>query len=261
VPRSEDEATVVARIIASRIAEGERPEDFAILYRQNAQSRLFEEALRQRRVPYTLIGGTGFYDRMEVKDLLSYLRLTANPSSRQDFERVVNVPSRKLGDKTIAALREAGGRAGLEGAHMLECTDEELFAVGLKGETVKKLRALGAMLAAFRSFAHEASARDVALRIIEDVGYKAHLERTDPQTAEDRLANVAELVSSIAEHEERLAEEHEGSSGAPTTTAPTSSARRASASRARARRSRRSSTRRPSCRRATSPRARARSRC
>src|SRR5262249_39400177 len=78
---SEQEAMVVARLIQNRLHAGERPDDYAILYRQNAQSRLFEESLRKARVPFVLIGGTGFYDRMEVKDVLAYLRVTANPSS------------------------------------------------------------------------------------------------------------------------------------------------------------------------------------
>jgi ATP-dependent DNA helicase UvrD/PcrA len=204
VDTSEQEAALVARIIAERLARNERPEDFAILYRQNAQSRLFEEALRKARIPFVLIGGTGFYDRMEVKDVLSYLRIVANPSSTQDFERVVNVPPRKIGDKTIELLRAAAEPKGLEGSRMLELSPDEMRAGGIKPAAAAALGSLALMLESFRELAAHASATEVAKRIIEETGYVHHLEKSEPQTAPDRIANVAELVSSIAEHESML---------------------------------------------------------
>src|SRR5262249_13952704 len=132
VPTSEQEAMLIARVIRDRLEHGAHAEEFAILYRQNAQSRLFEESFRKLRIPFVLIGGTGFYERMEVKDILAYLRLTVNPSSRQDFERIVNVPTRKIGDKTLELLRRGAAPLGLEGARMLELSDEAMRLVGLK---------------------------------------------------------------------------------------------------------------------------------
>jgi DNA helicase-2/ATP-dependent DNA helicase PcrA len=204
VIRSEDESELVARIIEKGIERGERPEDYAILYRQNAQSRLFEESLRRHRVPFTLIGGTGFYERMEVKDVLAYLRITANPSSRQDFERIINTPARGIGDKTIALVRQAGEAASVEGALMLDLPERELLAVGLKKSAIDKLKALGNKLAGFRKKAETEAASEVARAIIEETDYKKHLERTEPQSADDRAANVEELVSSIAQHETEI---------------------------------------------------------
>jgi DNA helicase-2/ATP-dependent DNA helicase PcrA len=205
VMRSEQEAELVAQTIADRVASGsESWGDFAVLYRLNAQSRQFEEALMRQRIPYQLFGGTGFYDRMEVKDIVAYLRLTANPSSRQDFMRVVGTPNRGIGAKTVERLRQAAEPLGLEGAHMLGAPEGALLEAGLSKPAVKKLRTLDRLLAGLRDLAETASATQVAQRIIEEVGYLEHLERSDPATAEDRIANVSELVSSIAEHEERI---------------------------------------------------------
>lgn len=209
VGRSEDEASLVATRIQQLMNEGATPDRFAILYRQNAQSRLFEETLRKKRIPYTLIGGTGFYERMEVKDILAYLRLTANPSSRSDFDRVVAVPPRGIGEKTMESLRAATVPLGLEGAMMLEAPDSVLKPA-MKPAAMSKLIALRYTLRELRQLAGTASAAEVAKAIVERTGYLQHLQRTEPQNADERAANVEELVSSIAEHEAHLEESEEG---------------------------------------------------
>ncbi len=200
VNRSEEEASLVAQLIAVKISEGAEPTDFAILYRQNAQSRLFEETLKRARVPYKLVGGTSFYDRMEVKDILAYLKVTANPASSQDFERIINTPTRGIGKKTIERLRAFGAKRGLEGALLLTATDQEFAAAGLKS-ALKKLRVVDKLLQEFRDLASFERATEIARRIIEKTRYLEHLQRTEPASAEDRAANVEELVSSIAEFE------------------------------------------------------------
>lgn len=207
VDTGEGEAAVVARTITDlmRASESVRADDIAILYRQNAQSRAFEEAFRRMRLPFRIVGGTGFYERKEVKDVLAYLRVTANPRSRQDFERIVNVPSRKIGPTTIKRLRAAAESTGREGAELLGLPDEDLKAAGLGPAAIKKLRGVAAMLEGFRRCAVDMSAEEVAVTIIETTGYLAHLRSSDPTTAEDRVANVEELVSSIAEHESQVA--------------------------------------------------------
>ncbi|NJK89590.1 MAG: UvrD-helicase domain-containing protein [Myxococcales bacterium] len=205
VERSEQEAELVVRTLVDRIHDlGASAGEFAILYRQNAQSRLFEEALIRHRVPYQLFGGTGFYERMEVKDILAYLRLTANPSSLQDFLRVISTPNRGIGAKTVERLRAVGERLELGGVRMLDAPAEALEAEGISKSGIKKLRELSTLLAEFRDVAESSTATEVVRTIIEDTRYFEHLERSDPSTAEDRIENVRELVSSIAEHEERL---------------------------------------------------------
>lgn len=206
VNRSEEEAALVARTIGD---SGRPPSDFAVLYRSNAQSRLFEEAFMRADIPYALVGGTGFYDRMEVKDILAYLRVTANPSSRGDFARVVNTPPRGIGAKTVERLRKAGEAHDREGAELLSLPEPVLKEAGLSAAAIKKLRSLDARLSEWRELAETASATEVASRIIEDLDYVGHLERSDPTTAEDRAANVSELVNSIAEFEDTLSETEE----------------------------------------------------
>ncbi|MCA9548753.1 MAG: UvrD-helicase domain-containing protein [Myxococcales bacterium] len=200
----DQEAYFIAQLIRARIDKGDDPRGVAVLYRQNAQSRPFEEQLRKMRVPYTLVGGTGFYERREVKDILSYLRLIANPRSRQDFERVLNVPPRKIGATTLTRLREAADAAGVEGVEILGLPDDTLAGAGLKPATIKRLRDLAKLFVALEAYSQDASAEDVAHRVIEAIDYEAYLKSDDPASAEDRIANVEELVSSIAEHEDEL---------------------------------------------------------
>ncbi len=199
----EEEARMIAELIRQRIEAGALPEDFAILYRANAQSRLFEESFKRERVPYTLIGGTGFYERMEVKDVLAYLRLTANPASSQDFERAANTPARGIGAKTLEKLRKAAEANEAQGALVLALPTEKLLEVGLGKATIEKLRDLDRLLEDFRELARSARASEVAGVIIDRIGYERHLYDTEPQNADDRLANVSELVSSIVEFEQR----------------------------------------------------------
>lgn len=202
VNHGDEEAYLVAQTIAARVAGGDSPSDFAILYRQNAQSRAFEDALRRARVSFTIVGGTGFYERREVKDVLAYLRLVANPASMEDLERIINVPSRKLGDVTVDKLRKAGEAAGVSGANILLLGESALRAVDLSGKTLEKIRELGALLADVIALAKTAPAADVARQLIERTKYLEWLEASDAASAEDRVANVKELVNTIAEREE-----------------------------------------------------------
>ena len=204
--RGDEEAELIATVIRARLRSGSSPADFAILYRQNAQSRPFEDALRRYRVPYALIGGMAFYERREVKDLVAYLRLVANPSSRQDLERIINVPARGIGKKTVERLIEASERANVSGAEGLALEDAALGEVGLSSAAIKKLREVDRLLADLRALADEAPAAEVARAVIDRTGYLQHLHRTEPVSAEDRILNVQELVSSIADHEQLLEE-------------------------------------------------------
>lgn len=197
----EDEAHLVAEELRLRISAGESPDRFAVLYRQNAQSRLFEESLSRLQVPYSLVGGVGFYDRKEVKDILSYLRLIANPASEQDFLRILNVPARKIGKTSVDRLVQLTESRGLQGLHRLSVSDAELSAAKLNRPAIARLRGFARLIEALQALSQNASAADVARQVIEQSGYPAYLTQSDPSTAEDRLQNVHELVNSIAERE------------------------------------------------------------
>lgn len=200
VDDSQQEAALIAESIKRQVEEdGKEPYEHAILFRMNAQSRLFEESLRRAQLPYRLVGGTGFYDRKEVKDVLAYLRLLVNPQSRQDFDRVVNLPPRGIGTKSIETLRTA--TPNLEGLAMLSVSDTELQQAGLRPAAIKKLRAFKAMMDELSTLAQTASAVDVAQEVMERVKYTDYLHKHDAASAEDRIANIEELVNSIAEYE------------------------------------------------------------
>lgn len=215
----DEEAWLVSETIAHRVRAGEPAESFAILYRQNAQSRPFEQALRRARVPYTLIGATSFFERKEVKDLLAYLRLVANPNSQEDFERIINVPGRSIGDKTVERLRELADQAGIAGTRVLDLEDDKLSAIGIKGKTLEKIRELGRLFRELEKLAATESATEVAQEIVSRTKYLAYLEKEDPVKAEDRIQNVEELVNSIAEHESLYSEATDPETGDPLTLA------------------------------------------
>src|SRR2546428_12181662 len=121
----QEEAQAVAREALRLVAEGDyRLGDIAVLYRTNAQSRALEEVLLRRGVPYRLIGGLRFYERREVKDVLAYLRLVANPQDTLSFSRVINVPRRKLGEKSLAQLGYWADAHGMSAWDSLSRLDE-----------------------------------------------------------------------------------------------------------------------------------------
>lgn len=209
---ADDEAQMVAQIITQRIRGGSAPEDFAILYRQNAQSRIFEETLRRFRVPYVVLGGTGFYERAEVKDLLAYLRMIVNPRSTEDFLRVVNVPGRGIGQKTLSQLQALSEQEERPGAEVLSLGSAALERAGITKRAVRQLEVFAERLAAWTALADDDSPDAVLRAIISDTRYLAHLEKKDPATFEDRSANVEELVSSVAEFEPEADEASEAAS-------------------------------------------------
>jgi len=191
----EEAAWVVDRIAAAKGAGRS-----AILVRMNAQSRLFEEALLRARLPYLVLGGVGFYERREVKDLLAYLRLLTNPDDSVAFHRVVNVPPRGIGARTIAEIDRAARDGG---------TSPWTAMVGLLDEAALPSRALVA-LRRFRELVEglreEAAVRGLRAlleRTLEATGYAAILAREDTQESQDRLENLAELLAATVEYEAR----------------------------------------------------------
>ncbi|HSJ62979.1 MAG TPA: UvrD-helicase domain-containing protein [Gemmatimonadaceae bacterium] len=192
-----DEAeTVAEEILARRRADRTLTlDDFAILYRTNAQSRALEESMRRHGIPYRLIGAVRFYDRREIRDLMSYLRLIANPSDDEAFLRAVTVPRRGLGEATLALLGERARAAGVP-----------MLVAGTRGDLVDGLRpAARAALGEFARLVQELRERtanesvDVLLReLIERIDYPGLLRAEGPEGAE-RLENVRELIAGAAE--------------------------------------------------------------
>ena len=196
-----DEAAFVTRSIADARAEGTSLREMAVFYRIHAQSRVLEEALRVANVPYQIVGGMKFYERAEVKDALSYLRVLVNPQSDVDFLRIVNVPARGIGQTSIERLTSFASSRGLQVHDALAKLDE---ASDVPTAAKKKLAGLRDLLEDFRAFAGQHSPSDVLDRILEKTGYREALKNEDSAEADARLENLAELVGSIRDYEAEM---------------------------------------------------------
>jgi DNA helicase-2/ATP-dependent DNA helicase PcrA len=188
-----DEAQWVVRQILSASRSEKRPYgQFAILYRTNAQSRLFEEELLKYNVPYTVVGGVRFYARAEIKDVLAYLRLVVNPADGQSLRRVVNRPARGIGKTTVdraEAIAIERGVPLLEGLR--------IFAgAGATGRTAGKVRDFLEMLDGLRRELAEAPVDEVIAQVLHRTGYRRALEEDQSAESETRLENVRELLAS-----------------------------------------------------------------
>lgn len=202
-----EEAHLVASSIVERIYAAKAPYDaFAILYRTNAQSRAFEEALRKRNLPFRIYGGHAFYERAEIKDMLAYFKLVVNPRDDESFHRVVNVPARGIGDTSIERLSAAAAAAGcpLYNAPLLE--NEKLHAAGLKDAAITKLRNFVAQMESLAGKSETADCYELALDIGNLSGYLAALRAETSPEGLARFENVEELFSSIKEYSEEEAE-------------------------------------------------------
>jgi ATP-dependent DNA helicase UvrD/PcrA len=170
--------------------------DFAILYRTNAQSRAFEEALRRRAMPYRLVGAVRFYDRREVRDLMSYLKLIANPADDEAFRRAIAVPRRGVGETTVDLLAE---RARAEGIPILEAARRPDLLAGLRPAARTALAEFAALVERLRARAQEASVEELLRELVDAVRYGDYLRAEGEDTALERLENIRELITSAAE--------------------------------------------------------------
>ncbi|HSC87219.1 MAG TPA: UvrD-helicase domain-containing protein [Polyangiaceae bacterium] len=192
------EAQFVANTIQRSRLAGADPRSQAVFYRIHAQSRVLEEALRGAAIPYQIIGGMKFFERAEIKDMLSYLRLLENPQSDTDLMRVINVPARGIGDKTVERLLDlaAENTSSLHAA-LGRALEEEQFS----GAARKKLEGFSALLEELRGARETLSPSELLERVLAQTGYKSLLEQDDTAESDARLENLAELVGSLQEYE------------------------------------------------------------
>ena len=166
--------------------------DMAILYRTNAQSRVLEEALIKRALPYIMVGGTKFYDRKEIKDVLAYLRVLYNPFDDLSLLRIINVPKRSIGATTVAKLQDYARANGTS----LFMTLTQLHLVdSIKGKTKEKLEEFGILIFTLVAEMEDRTVLDILESILDRTGYLAQLEEsTDPQD-QARAEHIGELLS------------------------------------------------------------------
>lgn len=194
-----------ARFVTGKIRElsdleGRSFSDFAILYRTNAQSRVLEEHMMKESIPYKIFSGLKFYDRMEVKDILAYLRLINNPADRINFSRIVNVPKRGIGKGSLDKILEYAEEQGMP---VLDALSEAAYIPGLQTKGVGVLATFYEQMIAFRQEAQKGiSLTELTEKILRDTGYMAALRLENTVEAESRIENLNEFLSVTAEYDE-----------------------------------------------------------
>ena len=200
----QEEAALIASAILQRMHEVHAEyEDFAILYRTNAQSRALEEQLRKRNIPYVIYSGNSFFERAEVKDMMAYFKLAANTNDDESFKRAVNKPARGIGDTSLQALAAA---AQSHGNSLMEAAwAEDLESFGLKNAAIGKIRAFCSMIGKVAETLAETDAYTAAKALASDSGLYAFYKSDNSIEGQARAANVQELLDSVAGYVE---EEH-----------------------------------------------------
>ena len=192
-----DEVNFVIEEIVEMKKEGRRYNDFTILYRTNAQSRLFEEGFLRYNIPYKVFGGMQFYQRAEIKDILAYLSVINNTRDGINLDRIINVPKRKIGDKTIEKIKNYAEEKGLS---IYDSLKEAENISGLSSAVTEKLKEFSNMMAELEELSFELPVSELFDEVIKKVGYFSYLN-SSYDDAESRIENVEELKNSIIELE------------------------------------------------------------
>jgi DNA helicase-2/ATP-dependent DNA helicase PcrA len=199
-PDEEQEAEMVVGDMLGRLSTGQvHPREFAILFRTNEQPRAFEVALRKAKLPYVLVGGMSFYDRKEVRDILAYLKLLANPGDEISLRRVINVPARAIGSKAQEALV---ARAVADGKSLWDVLPDAKQFVGLTASTVESMGKFRNLIEHYRDRLEKESIVDVVNGLIRDIGYQDEINRVykEPADQMSRWAAVEEVVNSLGSY-------------------------------------------------------------
>ena len=192
----QEEALLIASSILSRIqSERAQYQDFAILYRTNAQSRALEEALRRRNLPYMIYSGNSFFERAEVKDMMAYFKLVVNVNDDESFKRIVNKPARGIGDTSLSALTAAASHNKLPLFKAAYGNDLENY--GLKPAAIKKIREFCDMIQKLCLSANTEDAHRIAVKIAEDSGLYMFYKSDTSIEGQSRTANVEELLNAV----------------------------------------------------------------
>lgn len=186
-----DEALFVARTIAQLSREGYSYKDFAVLYRTSAQSRTVEEALLEANMPYTMVGSTQFYSRKEIRDVISYLNLVANPSDNISYERVVNEPKRGVGPGTVEKIRNF---AASQDISLLDASANILLSP-VKGKAAQAVYDFANMLRDLRERLDNYTVTELVEAVLEKTGYSAALAAQATLESQARIENIEEFLS------------------------------------------------------------------
>lgn len=199
-----DEGRYIAEMIQNGVRDGASYKDFAVLYRMNSQSRNIEQAFTKSSIPYRMLGGMRFFDRMEVKDIVAYLALINNPNDDLRLRRIINTPRRGIGDKSIQI---AEALAYEEGCPMLEFLRRAKRYNAISQATANQMVAFVYLIDSFREAAAKLPPSELIELVVEQSGYNKMLyDMTDLAERDDRLNNIGELVSAARQYEENAEE-------------------------------------------------------
>ncbi len=191
-----EEADFICKTIDNRVAEGAKYSDFAVLYRVNSMSGPLETALVKHKIPYRIFGGIRFYERREIKDILAYLSVIANPADSIRLRRIINLPKRSIGDATVDKIAAIADEVN---ASMFTVLSDAASFKEL-ARSAQKLENFAALINSLRDYANGHSLADLVSRVIEETGYRLMLSQEED--GNEREENVLELVSSAALFEE-----------------------------------------------------------
>lgn len=199
----EEEAHLIADYIVQQTRLGRRRYgDFAVLYRTNAQSRAFEERFMRERIPHRLVGALRFYDRREIKDVLAYLRLIANPDDSISLLRIINTPPRKIGQATVKQVQTHAAECGIS---LYRAMTAPLLLRTLNNSAQQALLGFVSLIEQLREYSEIHSLSDTLKETLKQTGYLAWLEQKGDMESVDRAGNVRELVNIAQRFEEREA--------------------------------------------------------
>lgn len=191
-----DEAVKVVNRMRDMVISGEREfSDFVILYRMNAMSRIFEEALMNYRVPYKIIGGVRFYERKEIKDLMAYLRLVHNPHDSVGLKRIINVPARSVGPVTLERIETFAAAEGISAFEAMQRIGE----IDIQNKPRRAITELIRLLEFLNSKRDEYPIGKLLTEIVENTGYITELKKQGTREADSRVENIQEFFSVIEE--------------------------------------------------------------
>ena len=194
----QSEADRVAQDIQSKLREGRKAEEIAIIYRTNARSRPFEQIFQRLRIPHVLVGARKFYQRREVRDMLGYLKLIANPADEMGLLRVLNIPRRGLGDKAVQTLRAHQKNQEVTLFHAAQ------EMAGMGGRAGKGFAAFVSLVDRGREYLRDHTAGELVVFIANESGYWDMLEAEDTDEARGRLMNIRALAEDVDQEEETL---------------------------------------------------------
>ncbi|MCH1723691.1 DNA helicase PcrA [Lactococcus formosensis subsp. bovis] len=194
-----DEAIFAASTINEQVQAGRKYSDFAVLYRTNAQSRTIEEAFLKSNIPYSMVAGTKFYSRKEIRDVISYLNVIANPRDNMSFERIVNEPKRGVGPSALEKLRNF---ADMQGKSLAEST-LDITLSDIRGKAAGEIYNLGLIFDFLRSFIETSSITELVEEMLDRTGYMKFLRIQANLEAQTRIENIEEFLSVTKNFDEK----------------------------------------------------------